>query len=67
MCGIHLREKRSENPVDPSGFVQELPCRLGRLDREVKDALLKGEISPDERDQFEKFDRIYGPSIYTVP
>ena len=33
---------------------------------QVKDALLKEEIHPNDRDPFQRSDRIYGPSIYTV-
>jgi hypothetical protein len=33
---------------------------------QVKDALLKEEIHPNDRDPFQRYDRIYGPSIYTV-
>jgi len=37
------------------------------LNEQVKDALLKGHIQPDEKDHFRRLDRAYGPSIYTVP
>lgn len=39
---------------------------LEYLRKEVKDALLKEEIHPNDRDPFQRYDRIYGPSIYTV-
>ena len=40
---------------------------LNGVNEQVKDALLKGHIQPDEQDHFSRLDRAYGPSIYTVP
>ena len=39
---------------------------LSGLSPQVKDALLMEEINPNDRDPFQRSDRIYGPSIYTV-